>query len=131
MRAKVTIRGIKRPATIEETTMNKAIQDIYEGMRAKLNKTFFRETLNSSYKPNSCLFKYVYLKRTEDIRTFIIFSVSSAVEYKEAMHALPVSGLNNIENCQINDGRVSYFTDCIRIMLPFTTSLCVSRTEKS
>ena len=41
MRVKVTIRGIKRPATIEETTMNKAIQDIYEGMRAKLNKTFF------------------------------------------------------------------------------------------
>ena len=40
MRVKVTIRGIKRPATIEETTMNKAIQDIYEGMRAKLNKTF-------------------------------------------------------------------------------------------
>ena len=41
MSAKVTIRGIKRPATIEETTMNKGIQDIYEGMRAKLNKTFF------------------------------------------------------------------------------------------
>ena len=39
MRVKVTIRGIKRPDTIEETTMNKAIQDIYEGMRAKLNKT--------------------------------------------------------------------------------------------
>ena len=40
MRAKVTIRGIKRPATIEETTMNKGIQAIYEGMRVKLNKTF-------------------------------------------------------------------------------------------
>ena len=38
MRAKVTIRGIKRPDTIEETTMNKAIQDIYEGMREKMNK---------------------------------------------------------------------------------------------
>ena len=44
MRAKVTIRGIKRPDTIEETTMNKAIQDIYEGMRAKLNKTFMGRT---------------------------------------------------------------------------------------
>ena len=42
MRAKVTIREIKRPATIEETTMNKGIQAIYEGMRAKLNKNFFR-----------------------------------------------------------------------------------------
>ena len=40
MRAKVTIRGIKRPDTIEETTMNKGIQAIYEGMRVKLNKTF-------------------------------------------------------------------------------------------
>ena len=40
MRAKVTIRGIKRPDTIEETTMNKAIQDIYEGMRANSTKIF-------------------------------------------------------------------------------------------
>ena len=48
MRAKVTIRGIKRPATIEETTMNKGIQAIYEGMRAKMNKNFFRE-LNISH----------------------------------------------------------------------------------
>ena len=40
MRAKVTIRGIKRPATIEETTMNKAIQDIYEGMRVGTSQTF-------------------------------------------------------------------------------------------
>ena len=48
MRAKVTIRGIKRPATIEETTMNKAIQDIYEGMRAKMNKNFLeREALSA------------------------------------------------------------------------------------
>jgi hypothetical protein len=37
MRAKVTIRGIKRSDTIEETTMNKGVQTIYEGMRAKLN----------------------------------------------------------------------------------------------
>ena len=35
MRVKVTIRGIKRPATIEETTMNKGGQTIYEGMREK------------------------------------------------------------------------------------------------
>lgn len=48
MRAKVTIRGIKRPDTIEETTMNKEIQAIYEGMRAKMNKNFFRE-LNISH----------------------------------------------------------------------------------
>ena len=48
MRAKVTIRGIKRPATIEETTMNKGIQDIYEGMRAKMNKNFLeREALSA------------------------------------------------------------------------------------
>ena len=48
MRAKVTIRGIKRPDTIEETTMNKAIQDIYEGMRVKMNKNFLeREALSA------------------------------------------------------------------------------------
>ena len=38
MRVKVTIRGIKRPDTIEETTMNKGGQTIYEGMRVKMNK---------------------------------------------------------------------------------------------
>ena len=59
----------------------------------------------------------VYLKRTEAIRSFTKFSIFSVVEYKETIHALPVSGLSNIENCQINTGRVSYFTDCIRIIL--------------
>ena len=50
----------------------------------------------------------VYLKRTEAIRSFTKFSIFSVVEYKETIHALPVSGLSNIENCQINTGRVSY-----------------------
>ena len=44
----------------------------------------------------------VYLKRTEAIRSFTKFSIFSVVEYKETIHALPVSGLSNIENCQIN-----------------------------
>ena len=48
MRAKVTIRGIKRPDTIEETTMNKGGQTIYEGMRVKMNKNFLeREALSA------------------------------------------------------------------------------------
>ena len=39
----------------------------------------------------------VYLKRTEAIRSFTKFSIFSVVEYKETIHALPVSGLSNIE----------------------------------
>ena len=42
----------------------------------------------------------VYLKRTEAIRSFTKFSIFSVVEYKETIHALPVSGLSNIENSQ-------------------------------
>ena len=33
----------------------------------------------------------VYLKRTEAIRSFTKFSIFSVVEYKETIHALPVS----------------------------------------
>ena len=48
MRAKVTIRGIKRPDTIEEITMNKGVQTIHEGMRVKMNKNFLeREALSA------------------------------------------------------------------------------------
>ena len=36
-------QGIKRPDTIEETTMNKGVQTIYEGMRGKMNKNFLEE----------------------------------------------------------------------------------------
>ena len=65
----------------------------------------------------------VYLKRTEAIRSFTKFSIFSVVEYKETIHALPVSGLSNIENCQINTGRVSYFTHYITLINHFLMSI--------
>lgn len=46
MRAKVTIREEKQHATIAETTTDKGIQTKYEGMRVKLNKTFFEKNTN-------------------------------------------------------------------------------------
>ncbi|WP_285948561.1 hypothetical protein, partial [Bacteroides congonensis] len=50
-------------------------------------------------------------------KLFSRIKAGGTLNNKETMHALPVSGLNNIENCQINEGRVSYLTDCMRIIL--------------